>query len=73
MKKQNSLGHNRPVYSVSFSLDGQTIASGSGDNTIKLWKLDGTLITTLSGHTGSVSSISFSPDGQMIASGSVCG
>ncbi|WP_375505523.1 WD40 repeat domain-containing protein [uncultured Nostoc sp.] len=66
------------MYSVSFSPDGQTIASGSWDGTIKLWKKDGTLITTLSDTTQSddgllsenalVSRVSFSPDGQMIAS-----
>jgi len=70
VREQNSLAHNSYVYNVSFSPDGQTIASGF-DNTIKLWKRDGTLITTLRGHTDSVSSVSFSPDGQTIASGSL--
>jgi WD domain, G-beta repeat len=53
-----------------FSPDGQTIASGSWDNTVKLWRRDGTLLTTLNGHESSVSSVAFSPDGQTIASGS---
>ncbi len=70
VKEQNSMPHTAYVYSVSFSPDGQTIASGSLDNTIKLWKRDGTLITTLNGHNESVLSVSFSPDGQTIASGS---
>ena len=69
VREQNSLAHNSYVYNVSFSPDGQTIASGF-DNTIKLWKRDGTLITTLSGHNSDVYSVSFSPDGQTIASGS---
>ncbi|QOV21200.1 helix-hairpin-helix domain-containing protein, partial [Anabaenopsis elenkinii] len=30
-------GHSKPVLSVGFSPDGQTLASGSHDNTIKLW------------------------------------
>jgi len=31
-------GHSSFVYSVAFSPDGQTLASGSWDNTIKLWR-----------------------------------
>jgi WD40 repeat protein len=31
-------GHERHVTSVAISADGQTLASGSADNTIKLWK-----------------------------------
>ncbi|MEP0983106.1 PD40 domain-containing protein [Leptolyngbya sp. FACHB-17] len=61
--------HDDAVVSVSFSPDGQTIVSGSFDYTIKLWKRDGTPITTLKGHDESVWSVSFSPDGQTIASG----
>ena len=32
------IGHSSSVYSVAFSPDGQTLASGSWDNTIKLWR-----------------------------------
>ena len=41
-------GHTGGVYSIAFSPDGATIASGSDDKTIKLWSVtDGTLQSTL--------------------------
>jgi len=64
-------GHASGVNSVSFSPHGKQIASGSRDNTVKLWNVDtGELLKTLSGHASEVSSVSFSPDGKRIASGS---
>ncbi|MBD1938185.1 PD40 domain-containing protein [Microcoleus sp. FACHB-68] len=62
------VGHKNKVLSVSYSPDGQTIASASADSTINLWRPDGKLLRTLTGHDGNVTSITFSPDGQTIAS-----
>ena len=61
------------VTSVAYSPDGQTLASGSTDNTVKVWNVsngNGTLLITLKGHSGSVTSVAYSPDGQTLASGS---
>jgi len=64
-------GHESRVWSVSFSPDGTLLASGSWDNTIKLWNADdGRELATLHGHSDRVYSVTFSPDGTLLASGS---
>ncbi|NEO45874.1 MAG: hypothetical protein F6K55_17790 [Moorea sp. SIO4A3] len=71
VKQYNSLsGHRAPVNSVAFSPDGQTIATASSDNTVKLWNLEGKHLQTLSGYRAPVNSVAFSPDGQTIVSAS---
>ena len=64
-------GHTDSVSSVSFSHDGKYLASGSHDNTVKIWEVQkNKCISTLKGHTSGVSSVSFSHDGKYLASGS---
>ncbi|NMF65714.1 trypsin-like peptidase domain-containing protein [Brasilonema octagenarum] len=59
------------VNSVAISPDGRTLASGSWDDTIKIWNLaTGQLIRTLAGHSYSVNSVAISADGRTLASGS---
>ncbi|MBE9067199.1 AAA-like domain-containing protein [Leptolyngbya cf. ectocarpi LEGE 11479] len=62
--------HRAPVYDVTFSPDGQYLASASWDNTLKLWYANGQLITTLSGHTNAVWDVAFSPDSEYLVSAS---
>nr|MBW4548721.1 hypothetical protein [Symplocastrum torsivum CPER-KK1] len=73
IRERNQLrGHESAVWSVSFSPDGQTIASASVDRTVRLWDRQGNPIgQPFKGHEGTVYSVSFSPDGQTIASASV--
>ncbi|KZL51710.1 serine/threonine protein kinase [Nodularia spumigena CENA596] len=64
-------GHSDLVESVAISPDGRTLASGSWDNTIKLWNLQTQReIATLTGHSSYVSYVAISPDGRTLASGS---
>ncbi|MBN4005144.1 hypothetical protein [Nostoc sp. LPT] len=65
-KSLTTLTSDEPVTSVSFNPDGKIIASASAQK-VKLWSLDGSLLTTFE-RFGS-QNVSFSPDGKSIASG----
>ncbi|HYW18357.1 MAG TPA: WD40 repeat domain-containing protein [Nodularia sp. (in: cyanobacteria)] len=69
-QERHRLTHNSWVSSVSFSPDGQILASASSDNTIKLWSRDGKLLANFIDHSRSINSVSFSPEGDTIASAS---
>lgn len=64
-------GHRQSIRSLAISPDGEILASGSDDKTIKLWELaTGEELCTLRGHSKSVGSIAISADGETLASGS---
>ncbi|PSB27838.1 NB-ARC domain-containing protein [Stenomitos frigidus] len=67
-------GHTHAVWSVAFSLDGQIIASGSLDGTIRLWQQTfDDEPQVIKGHEGGVCAVAFAPRSplhQIFASGS---
>jgi WD40 repeat protein len=68
-------GHNGVVRRVTFSPDGNLMASASWDNTIRLWNTSDPnnpqpVGQPLRGHTGFVTWVAFSPDGMTLASSS---
>ena len=72
MLERNLKGHTDWAKSVAVSPDGKWAASGSWDNTAKIWDLEtGACRATLVGHTDRVNSVWITPDGKRILSGSV--
>ena len=63
------LEHRAAVHDVTFSHDGQLLASAGRDGVISLWHADdGRLLGKLKGHTGYVWKSRFTPDGRTIIS-----
>ena len=62
-------GHKRGVWSCQFSPAEQAFATGSGDQTVRLWSLkDFSCVRVFEGHTGSVLRVRFLPSGAQLAS-----
>jgi hypothetical protein len=68
-------GHCRNVTSVAFHPTAPLLATGSGDNTVRLWLLScdnssATCVANLEGHCDGVSSVAFHPTAPLLATGS---
>jgi WD40 repeat protein len=62
--------HQAEVRCLAFSPDGRLVASGSKDQSIKLWSaVAGRVLATIDGRSGTIWSLAFSPDGSILASG----
>ena len=61
------LGHDLRVNALTFSPDGQTLASGSNDNTVRLWNVNsGKQLHIMEGNSGGT--VAFTPDGNSLIS-----
>jgi len=64
------VGHDERVYSVAFNAQGNLLASGSRDDTVRLWDVGSQQqLATLEGHDGDVLAVDFNPQGNLLASG----
>ncbi len=63
-------GHAKNVLALAWGPKGNLIASGSLDQTVKIWHaLTGSIVTNYTGHTAAVNAVAWAPDGSLIASG----
>lgn len=69
LPKSPLAGHTGWVVSIAHHPNGELIASGGSDNTVKIWDVKtGRVLKTLTGHDGLVWVVKFSASGKLLAS-----
>ncbi|MBL9167304.1 MAG: protein kinase [Verrucomicrobiales bacterium] len=64
-------GHRDGVTQATFSPDGRRIATGSEDNSVRIWEVQtGRQLVPELGHQGKITRVVFSPDGTLLATAS---
>jgi WD40 repeat protein/transcriptional regulator with XRE-family HTH domain len=63
-------GHEGDVWSIEFSSDGQQLASGGTDRTVRIWDIATGESLVLEGHTLAIEGLAFKPDGNWLATAS---
>lgn len=64
-------GHSQDIFRFAFSPDGEFVASGSRDQTIRVWHVaSGEQVAILEGHTDRIIGVNFSHDSRWLASAS---
>ncbi|KAI8085126.1 WD40 repeat-like protein [Halteromyces radiatus] len=67
-------GHHYDMNAVSYSPDGQTMATGGDDGKVKIWNAtSGFCFVTFSDHNSSVKAVEFAKQGQVVFSASLDG
>jgi cytochrome c len=64
----SACGTAAPVVTLAASPDGQRVASGSWDRTVRVWPTGGGDPTVLEGHQQNVNGVAFMPDGKALVS-----
>ena len=70
-------GQSGAIYSLAFSPDGKLLASGSSDQTVRIWEIgtdgssnSGKAVATLEGHRDNIYGMDFAPDNSKVVSAS---
>jgi WD40 repeat protein len=68
---ERALYHRWAILCLAFSPDGRYLATGDGDDDVRIWDLStGQVVLTLKGHDDEVNTLAFSPDGYLLVSAS---
>jgi WD40 repeat protein len=62
------VGHRGEIWAIAWSPDGQRVATGSFDHTIRIWSEHGRLLAVLAGHREAIVDLEWSPKGDVLGS-----